>query len=1058
MISVHGEETALLGTPYTISFDAYDPGDDTVVRWRVDWDEGLSPGGAETVEEFGAGTRSAQHVYDEVGAKSIRVMAIDEDGETLGPVHSVRIVVDIAQVDAGGPYTVREGEDLVLHTSAPGAPSQHLVYSRQFTVFQPLLREPRTSDIVTIPWETLDNFYLRPNSEHILYYQVQYSDGQVGQDEFSLTVLNLPPVASLVVSPSSVDEGGEVEIVARASDPSQRNVLTYEFDIDNDGVYERVDRDGGTESRHTFTFPDNAEQVVIRVLVSDSIGGETEVFGVLTVNEVAPILNVEPVSGAYTATEGADFSLRLGATDPGDDTISHWVVDWGDGGPRTTHEGAAPTVVHRFRESGPVVIRLWAYDEDGAYHVSQSMTVANAAPTLAGVTVTPATEGAATRLSGRFSDPGVEESFEALVDWGDGRGETLRLDGDADEFGFNHVYARDGTYTIVIILRDADGAEDSAQAEVVVANAVPEISLNAERSVIQEGMVVTVFGTVSDLGSHDTHTVRIDWGEELITVPALLEPWGGGTNAGEGTVTPAALLDPSASGNAPGEGTDPSIVVVDPSTGYYTATHVYRDDAGSPFTITATVTDSDGATSQASVDLRVENVAPVFQYFYVSGVDDVDFVQPRVNIVWDDAEFTTDISAVDTVTVTGSYSDYDADVGIVRVRWGDDEITAAVLDEDTQTFTATHTYDGDASDFVDDIALLMSTPQPRLDEGSRIAVTGRVQDVGADLVALRIDWGDDAAEDYEVDPATGEFTAEHTYSADQGTAGFYHITAVATDDDGGAHSARLPVPVERAPVFSQERYAFDLSENRDGSETPVELDFVAATDVNHGDEIIYSISSHPSAFAIDPASGMLRYVGPGEDFETAPYSYELTVQATDLTGRSDSTTVVVSIADENDAAAIGGDLAGSVTEDAAETAARGRLTVNDPDAGEDSFAAKTGSGTYGTFALAEDGTWSYQLDNGNPDTDALAAGQTATDSFAVASADGTAAEVTVTVTGANDAAGGDRRRPDRGDGDRGRGEDRVRGGDGAYGTFSADGSDRDNDPDTGAEDGDRQLR
>ena len=113
---------------------------------------------------------------------------------------------------------------------------------------------------------------------------------------------------------------------------------------------------------------------------------------------------------------------------------------------------------------------------------------------------------------------------------------------------------------------------------------------------------------------------------------------------------------------------------------------------------------------------------------------------------------------------------------------------------------------------------------------------------------------------------------------------------------------------------------------------------------------------------------------------------------------------MVSIADENDAAAIGGDLAGSVTEDAAETAARGRLTVNDPDAGEDSFAAKTGSRTYGTFSLGADGSWIYRLDNADPDTDALTAGQTATDSFAVTSADGTAATVAVTVTGANDAA------------------------------------------------------
>ena len=42
------------------------------------------------------------------------------------------------------------------------------------------------------------------------------------------------------------------------------------------------------------------------------------------------------------------------------------------------------------------------------------------------------------------------------------------------------------------------------------------------------------------------------------------------------------------------------------------------------------------------------------------------------------------------------------------------------------------------------------------------------------------------------------------------------------------------------------------------------------------------------------------------------------------------------------------------------------------------------------------GTFSYRtLDNADPDTDALTAGQTATDSFAVTSADGTAATVAI---------------------------------------------------------------
>ena len=62
--------------------------------------------------------------------------------------------------------------------------------------------------------------------------------------------------------------------------------------------------------------------------------------------------------------------------------------------------------------------------------------------------------------------------------------------------------------------------------------------------------------------------------------------------------------------------------------------------------------------------------------------------------------------------------------------------------------------------------------------------------------------------------------------------------------------------------------------------------------------------------------------------------------------------VVVTVTGADDAAVIGGDLAGAVTEDAQETGASGTLTVNDPDANQDAFNAQTGErGTYGTFTL-----------------------------------------------------------------------------------------------------------
>ncbi len=107
-----------------------------------------------------------------------------------------------------------------------------------------------------------------------------------------------------------------------------------------------------------------------------------------------------------------------------------------------------------------------------------------------------------------------------------------------------------------------------------------------------------------------------------------------------------------------------------------------------------------------------------------------------------------------------------------------------------------------------------------------------------------------------------------------------------------------------------------------------------------------------------------------------------------------------------------GTTTGAVTEDM--TTATGRLTIG---AETDAFVPQAGAtnranglGLYGTFRLDVDGVWSYTLDNvpgttQGDATHALAAGDMVTDIFTAVSVDdsGVTRDVTITVTGANDA-------------------------------------------------------
>ena len=69
-------------------------------------------------------------------------------------------------------------------------------------------------------------------------------------------------------------------------------------------------------------------------------------------------------------------------------------------------------------------------------------------------------------------------------------------------------------------------------------------------------------------------------------------------------------------------------------------------------------------------------------------------------------------------------------------------------------------------------------------------------------------------------------------------------------------------------------------------------------------------------------------------------------------------------------------------------------------------------GSYGTFAIDAAGAWTYTASSAHNE---FVAGTTYTDTFSVASADGTLTSVTVNILGTNDAAVavGRRPRPDR---------------------------------------------
>ena len=151
---------------------------------------------------------------------------------------------------------------------------------------------------------------------------------------------------------------------------------------------------------------------------------------------------------------------------------------------------------------------------------------------------------------------------------------------------------------------------------------------------------------------------------------------------------------------------------------------------------------------------------------------------------------------------------------------------------------------------------------------------------------------------FRLDPSSGELSYVGPGEDYEGGDGPYHLTVRARD---GTHTVDTTVTVTvsdeaEAPSFVETSYAFALPENVDGRADRVSLGEVTATDPD-GDEVRYELVGveERGLFHLDPVSGELFYVGPGEDYERVSGPYELVVHASDGTHAADATVTVTVI-------------------------------------------------------------------------------------------------------------------------------------------------------------------
>ncbi len=216
-----------------------------------------------------------------------------------------------------------------------------------------------------------------------------------------------------------------------------------------------------------------------------------------------------------------------------------------------------------------------------------------------------------------------------------------------------------------------------------------------------------------------------------------------------------------------------------------------------------------------------------------------------------------------------------------------------------------------------------------------------------------------------------------------------------SDGRGGTASATVSVEVANAPpAFAEPSYTFELRENEDGRVRPVPLGTAIAEDPD-GDEVTYALATGAAdLFAVGAEDGAVTYVGPGENYETEPNRYELTVTARDPHGAASRAQVTVRLVNVNELPVAAADTARTAEDEPVVI----DVLANDTDVEGDALRVESVSApSHGTARIAAGGGVEYA-----PEAD-----WHGTDRFTYTVTDGnggtTTAEVEVVVEPVNDA-------------------------------------------------------
>jgi hypothetical protein len=348
----------------------------------------------------------------------------------------------------------------------------------------------------------------------------------------------------------------------------------------------------GTANNQSVVFTSGTPgDYLITVTVSDTGTGSYNTNPGRFTLHVLAAPNTPPTvdaGGPYSGDEGSAIAISGTASDPDGDPLTYlWsysVVTADSGATCSFADATALSTTVTCSDDGAFTVTLTATgDPAGPVNDTAGLTVANVAPmvTLSGPDA--ADEGETKSYSFATSDPGANDTFTGSASCGaSGAVQNFTIDNASGDGSFDCVFVDDNptgtpsdTSTVAVTVTDDDGSSDSASIDVTVSNVAPVVTAFAcPADPVAVNTPVTLAGAFTDVGTADTHTASIAWGDSSSSAATVAQGSGSGTVSGSHTYSSAGIYTPQltiADDDTGSASADCQYVVVyDPSAGFVT--------------------------------------------------------------------------------------------------------------------------------------------------------------------------------------------------------------------------------------------------------------------------------------------------------------------------------------------------------------------------------------------------------------------------------------------------------------------------------------------------------